>query len=77
MNEKKPKPDVKLYLYCRKCHESKPKNQSISDYSRISVGRTNHGILVWCERHEEPVAHLGYDWSPIDRVKRCECEGCK
>lgn len=79
----KTKNQVELYLYCRKCNSSKPKNCSISEYSRISVGRTSNGILIWCERHEEPIANLPYDWSAVDEVRggahceRCECKECQ
>lgn len=69
--------EVELYLYCRKCTKCKPKDQSIAEYARISVGRTPKGILIWCERHEEPIAHLSYDWSEVDKKISCKCEGCK
>ena len=72
--------EVELYLHCRKCYKVKPKNQSISEYARVSVGRTSKGLLIWCERHEEPVAHLAYDWSSVDEVRgvdQCECKSCE
>jgi hypothetical protein len=68
--------DVLLFLHCRKCSDSKPKNKSMKEYSRISVGRTTDGLLVWCDRHEQAVAHFPYDWSILDQNKLCECGHC-
>ena len=69
--------NVQLWLYCKKCSKDKPKHVSMQEYCKTSVGRTEHGILVWCERHQETVAHLAFDWSGIDAVKKCQCENCK
>lgn len=67
--------EVELFIHCKRCYESKPKNKSIRQYSKIEVGRTKYGILVWCQRHNIEVAHLPYEWN--DEMKACECDSCK
>ena len=47
------------FIHCDKCIKEKTDNtQSYMDYSKLSVGMTEKGIQVWCDRHEENVTHL-------------------
>ena len=62
------------YLHCRHCINQKPKNQSAEEYARISVASTKVGILIWCVRHDEMIAHFPYDWGT---EPKCECPDCK
>jgi len=63
-----------LFLHCNECMKSKPQNKSPEEYSRISVARTDFGILIYCRRHEMEVAHFPYVWT---HPAQCQCKGCK
>jgi hypothetical protein len=65
--------EVELYLYCKDCAKEKPKNKSHEDYSRISVGKTNRGLLIWCIRHAKLIAHINHEWD--DLKPTCDCCG--
>lgn len=69
--------DIEFYLNCMKCVNEIPENERMIEYSRLSVGATADGLVLWCERHQHPVVHLPYDWIKDDRVKKCEGGGCK
>jgi hypothetical protein len=71
------KSEIKLYFHCRKCFLDKPKNTSMEDYSKLSIGKTNHGILIWCNRHNQMVASLAYDWNTFNAGNKCNGEQCK
>ncbi len=44
------------YLHCADCAKEKPEYISFRDWSELSVGLTEQGIQVWCDRHEQNVA---------------------
>lgn len=73
------KDNISLYFHCRDCFKDKPKNTSMEEYSRLSVGRTDEGIQVWCRRHDKQVLHLGFDWAELDEAKpkKCDCHHCE
>lgn len=68
--------EIETYVHCRKCYASKPKSQSMNEYARINVARTEYGILILCVRHKEQIAHLEYDWRELDEKLSPHCEGC-
>lgn len=69
--------DVPFWIHCKKCLPLKPRKKSMQEFSKINVGRTPKGILIFCDRHEEIIAHLKFDWSEIDHLKTCICENCQ
>ena len=71
----KESPNIRRYLTCLKCHESKPVNQSMAEYARLNVGITTTGFEVWCTRHRMSVAHVSLEtlekW--IEHPPGCGC----
>lgn len=49
------KEQITVYMHCRRCVERK------QSPPRIDVGLTSSGLLLWCERHDEPIAHITPD----------------
>ena len=65
------------YFHCGKCLEElreddlilhyQPKYRedlksiSAQEYSQLSVGATEEGIQIWCDRHDCEVGHYGVD----------------
>lgn len=45
------KNEIKLYFHCAKCLEELPDGESPAGYARYSMGRTDTGLQIWCERH--------------------------
>ena len=52
--------EIRQYLHCQKCVDEESNHQSPRESSRVSVGFTEIGIQVWCERHQEEVVHLNF-----------------
>lgn len=63
--------DVELFIYCRKCVMERPEDQSISDFARLGMGRTENGLKIWCNRHDELVAYFPVEWQDSP-----QCQGC-
>lgn len=58
----KHKSKIKRFIHCKKCVEEKTDDtQSYMEYSKLSVGYTDDGIQVWCERHNENVTHFDFN----------------
>lgn len=59
-----PENQIKLFFQCRKCVEELAQmggpvqGESPQSYARVSVGWTQLGFQVWCNRHEVNVLHL-------------------
>ena len=55
---------IAAYVHCLKCvdewKEGQP-GESSQSYSRLSVGFTEEGLQVWCERHELNVVHIDFE----------------
>jgi hypothetical protein len=53
--------DMRMFIHCTKCIEEKPSHASPSEWVRLEMGITESGILVWCLRHNQEVAHISVD----------------
>lgn len=49
-----------MFMHCRHCVHEMPPNTSPADWSRLEVGWTTKGIQVWCQRHNQNVAHIDF-----------------
>lgn len=45
------KNQIKLNLHCAKCLKEIPQGISPRDWSKLSIGQTEKGIQIWCNRH--------------------------
>ena len=53
--------EIKLYLHCFQCQKNSPDSISPVDFSNLSVGWTDRGLQVWCERHRANVIHIDFE----------------
>lgn len=59
--------EIKAFLHCSRCiqewTEKAPGTAGTSpaEYARLSVGWTQRGIQVWCERHDLNVIHVDFE----------------
>ena len=64
---------ISMYLHCGECLaevEAMP-DESPQSYSRLSVGFTDDGLQIFCERHEINVAHFNFEghMHPVNTTK--------
>ena len=64
--KKKPRPipsenSIQAFLHCRRCVESIPKGHSPQSWSALSVGWTELGFQVWCNRHDINILHVDFE----------------
>jgi hypothetical protein len=52
---------ILLFFHCRECLEELPLGQSPATWRQISVGFTEIGIQVWCDRHELNICHIDFE----------------
>ena len=52
---------IEMFLHCGLCLKEKPADVSPSDWARVEVGWTPHGIQIWCRRHEANVLHINFE----------------
>jgi hypothetical protein len=58
---------LRLFLHCRLCLQEvaalakKKGSASPRDYARLSVGWTQLGLQVWCNRHDANVLHVDFE----------------
>jgi hypothetical protein len=52
---------IKLFFHCAQCMEDKPANISPRDWAQIEAGWTDHGLQVWCKRHETNILHIDFE----------------
>jgi len=55
---------IEMYLHCNKClSEINDTGMKITpkDYAKISIGFTDVGIQLWCDRHDCNVAHIDFE----------------
>lgn len=52
---------IKMFIHCRLCAIEKPDNISPKDWAQLSVGWTDEGLQVWCNRHECNVIHIDFE----------------
>lgn len=77
------------YLHCAQCVAEQPSDVSMVEWQRYSVGRTQRGLQVWCERHNLNVFELDFVDSTVryaspistlndndNDIGRCMCDSC-
>lgn len=52
---------IQQYMHCHLCLQEKPEDTSPMDWARLSVGFTQQGLQVWCDRHEKNVVHIDFE----------------
>jgi hypothetical protein len=53
--------EINQFLQCRLCTtEAQALNKPVAEYARLSIGFTDVGIQVWCERHNVNVIHFDF-----------------
>jgi hypothetical protein len=50
--------EILSFIHCRLCLEELPKDTSPREWVKIEAGRTEHGLQVWCIRHEKNIVHI-------------------
>lgn len=60
---------IETYLHCKKCLLELPDGQSPIENQWISVGWTEQGFQVWCDRHGENVIHIDFKGQKVALVK--------
>jgi hypothetical protein len=53
--------EILTYAHCGQCLDSLPKNESPASYARLSVGFTEIGLQIWCERHNMNVLSIDFE----------------
>lgn len=66
--------EISAFLHCAKCIKEKPPGISPQDYARLSVGWTKLGFQVWCNRHDENVAHMDFLGQKISYAQKYDKE---
>lgn len=54
---------IGAYMHCAKCLDERRANRtacSPADYARLSIGWTEVGIQIWCNRHNCNVMHVDF-----------------
>jgi len=52
---------IGVYCHCAKCLKELPSGESAQSYSRYSVGWTELGLQVWCNRHNANVMNVDFE----------------
>lgn len=52
---------IKLYMHCKLCIDELPAGIAPVTYARLSVGFTDEGLQIWCDRHSCNVAHIHFE----------------
>ena len=52
--------EITLYFHCKECLLERPDNISPAEWARLSIGWTEHGFQVWCERHQNNVISIDF-----------------
>lgn len=52
--------DVERFVHCMHCTNNIPAGESPQSYSRLDVGLTPTGLLVWCRRHNRTLFHVEF-----------------
>ena len=55
------KNSILAYMHCRRCVETMPEGFSPQTWSRLSVGWTELGFQVWCNRHNVNIVHVDFE----------------
>ncbi len=58
---------ITLYFHCAECEKkNRPRTISMNDYARISVGWTQKGLQIWCNRCNRNVMAFDFLGQKID-----------
>lgn len=60
------------FCHCRMCVQEKAPDVSMAEYAALEVGMTEHGIQVWCLRHQVNVIHVSFDGKQLPANNRKE-----
>lgn len=52
---------ILLYMHCKLCMESLPRDTSMAEWGEHEVGWTELGIQVWCKRHGINIIHVDFE----------------
>lgn len=52
---------ITAYFNCAKCVLERPPGITLENHAQLSVGLTDIGLQVWCNRHECNVLHLDFE----------------
>jgi len=65
VKKRRPRPSsensIQLFMHCRRCLQERPEGESPQTWARLSVGWTDIGIQVWCNRHEINIVHVDFE----------------
>jgi hypothetical protein len=48
------------FMHCRHCIEELPEGISPQNYASYSIGFTEIGLQVWCNRHDCNIVHIDF-----------------
>jgi len=64
-SDPRPKPscdlEIKAFLHCSLCLKILPQGESPASWAKLSVGFSDIGLQVWCERHQCNVCHIDFE----------------
>jgi len=49
---------IVMYIHCKTCLRGIPPGKTPRDWARLSVGWTDKGLQVWCDRCDKEVVHI-------------------
>jgi hypothetical protein len=62
------KNEIRGYIHCGRClaefkegNDPSIEDQSMATWARLSVGWTQLGIQVWCERHQSNLVQIDFE----------------
>ena len=53
--------EILAYLHCGKCLDELPKGTSPKEWAKTQAGWTEHGLQIWCNRHECNVVNIDFE----------------
>jgi hypothetical protein len=66
---------IKSYLVCDDCMkewaENPEETRSPQEMTKLDVGFTEHGLQVWCPKHEINIAHIDFGGKALNIDTRC------
>lgn len=51
---------IAAFMHCGRCLNELPAGVSPREWASLEVGWTEHGLQVWCKRHEINVVHIDF-----------------
>ena len=60
------------HMHCRQCIDELPSGHSPASWAKYTVGWTELGLQVWCERHECNVVNIDFEGHqhPADTTRK-------